>query len=91
MVRKKKNPVTDMPVIEVTPDLQDTSRLIVEPETSEEFPILHEPGSHGGIFDGIAEKTKNNLVSISSNTHTVRNSQVWRDIDSVLSDVVNFV
>lgn len=85
MPRAKKNPVTEMPVIEVSPIMGEPGKF-----EKEDFPTQHEPGSHGGIFDGIADRTKSNVVPISQGSELVQSARDWSEIDSVLSDVVNF-
>ena len=65
MPRGKKNPVTDMPVVEVSP--------------------TNEPG----IFERETDRTKSNVVPISTSSQPIENSRDWSDIDSVLSDVVS--
>ena len=68
MPRAKKNPVTEMPVIESQP-------------------VNNEPG----LFDE-TQQTRNNVVPISTSSQPVEsNGRDWSDIDSVLSDVVNFI
>ena len=68
MPRAKKNPVTDMPVMELEP-------------------VAGEPG----IFETETKRTQNNVVPISTSSEPANPARDWCDIDSVLSEVVNFV
>lgn len=66
---RKKNPVSDLPVIESQP-------------------VNNEPG----LFETETQQTRNNVVPISTSSQPVEsNGRDWSDIDSILSDVVNFI
>lgn len=49
-------------------------------------PVPNEPG----IFERETDRTKSNVVPISTSSQPIENSRDWSDIDSVLSDVVSF-
>ncbi len=71
-----------------------------ENPVNEEFPIMHEPGSHGGIFDNTPDR--NNLTPIDATEQHIEETEQtieqyqefinrsWKFIDSVLSDIVEF-
>jgi hypothetical protein len=47
-------------------------------------------GSPGG-FESVTEQTQSNVVPIRTDSQQPNSERDWTDIDSVLSDVVNFV
>jgi hypothetical protein len=43
-----------------------------------------------GIFERETDRTKSNVVPISTSSQAIENTRDWSAIDSVLSDVVSF-
>jgi hypothetical protein len=50
-------------------------------------PVMGSPG----VFESVNEQTQSNVVPIRTESRQPDSERDWSDIDSVLSDVVNFV
>lgn len=51
-------------------------------------PVVGEPG---GLLKIETDRTKNNVVPITTSSEPAQTERNWTDIDSILSDVVTFV
>ncbi|MBD1842606.1 hypothetical protein H6F89_04105 [Cyanobacteria bacterium FACHB-63] len=75
MPRPKKNPVTEMPVVEVMPDPEHSGAANVQ---------------NPGPFDTAPTPTQRNVIPINRSVPASVH-QDWSEIDAVLSDVVSFI